>query len=54
MTQILTTTTLYQDKYFSIKCDEIDLGNGKIGTFEYADSFGDGIGAVMVVPVDDQ
>lgn len=54
MTQILNTITLYQDKFFKINCDEIDLNNGKIGKFEYADSLSGGMWAVMVIPIDNE
>lgn len=53
MTQILNSTTLYQDKYLHIKCDEIKLNNGNIGKFEYIDSINPWDWAVVIVPVDE-
>lgn len=52
MPKILHSKTLYQDKFFTIKSDEIKLENRATWVFEYVDSFDDNKWAVMVVPVD--
>jgi len=54
MTKILNTQILYQDKFFTIKCDEVQLDSGRVWKFEYIDSVNPWDGAVVVVPIDEQ